>query len=963
MTRLRALLLATLLWVSAAHAEELKDAADEAEVQFTLGNEGYLRRDFRSALAHYFASHRLVANRNVLFNIARAYEQLGEYPEAFRYYSLFGRSGEVQALSADEAAALADARRRVQSKVALLDVSTNPPGATIYLDRKDLGGHGVTPRLLAVAPGRHSVIVELEGHSPAVLEDMLFEVGKTAPVSVTLEKILGRLDLRGSPAGATAVLDGPELVTVALPALAEVSPGRYRVTVSAPGHLPDTQEVVVVARGLTPLRVELRRQTGVLVVQADERDALVSIDGKPSGFTPAVIDGVAAGRHEIIVQAEGFKPWQTTVEVTPDERTLLDARLDASDEVSAASRTSEAASDAPASVSLVPKREIRAFGAQTVLDAVQGERGIFSADDESYAALGVRGFAPFGQYGNRILVQLDGHSLNDDWIGSSYITHDLLPDLEAIERVEIVRGPGSVLYGTGAFFGVINMVTSPDAPRHPVSANMAATSEGFLRLGGTAGLAFEGGSFWISGAGLYEQPSDFSWSAFASEANPEGLARDVGGQVGGGAVARLSWRDFGATAYFNERDKGIPTGSYGTVYGDDRFHFLDRRAFAELRYDPRVLPDLDLHARAYYDHYGYVGRLPTPMEDGGLLKETADTHWIGTELRAEGRPHATLRLTGGAGYEFHLRNKADGKDESGETYLDEDHPYHALSAHATVDYTPLELLSLTAGLRFDGWWHDALAADGADRFISSVSPRFAAILHPLASQTLKLLAGRSFRAPSIYELTYSDAATQVQSPDLEPETIWTYEVEFSQELPAELVATVGVFMNHIDGLVVSTGNQDAGDPLRYTNRSDTVWTLGVEAELARELVRGWMLGLQYSWQRTRAGDLGTDDELPGSPEHLASVKLVAPLSRPALLLATRLGVESGRLRRDGLSTDPLVGLDVVLSGEVPSAHLTYSLGIRNLIDWSGEIPVGEDLDGAALPTAGRSFFADLRFAW
>src|SRR4051812_11520802 len=65
--------------------------ADEADLHFQIGAEAYKKSDFTTALEHFLASNRLVPNRNVMFNIARAYEQLQRYPEAYRYYVDAGR--------------------------------------------------------------------------------------------------------------------------------------------------------------------------------------------------------------------------------------------------------------------------------------------------------------------------------------------------------------------------------------------------------------------------------------------------------------------------------------------------------------------------------------------------------------------------------------------------------------------------------------------------------------------------------------------------------------------------------------------------------------------------------------------------------------------------------------------------------------------------------------------------------
>ena len=90
--RLLPVLFASLLAAGPARAD---DVADEADLQFQIGAERYEAGDFKGALEHFLASNRLVANKNVLFNIARTYEQLRRAPDAYRYYVL-ALEGETQ---------------------------------------------------------------------------------------------------------------------------------------------------------------------------------------------------------------------------------------------------------------------------------------------------------------------------------------------------------------------------------------------------------------------------------------------------------------------------------------------------------------------------------------------------------------------------------------------------------------------------------------------------------------------------------------------------------------------------------------------------------------------------------------------------------------------------------------------------------------------------------------------------
>src|SRR5439155_25283113 len=98
------------------------------DLQFEIGAEAYQKGDFRTALEHFLTSNRLVPNRNVVFNIARTYEQLKRYADAHRYYvdALEGETN-PQTIST-----IKDAIKRIAPNVAVLRVESDPPGAIIY---------------------------------------------------------------------------------------------------------------------------------------------------------------------------------------------------------------------------------------------------------------------------------------------------------------------------------------------------------------------------------------------------------------------------------------------------------------------------------------------------------------------------------------------------------------------------------------------------------------------------------------------------------------------------------------------------------------------------------------------------------------------------------------------------------------------------------------------------------------
>jgi len=179
-------LTAALAFALASPAARAEGVADEAELHFELGSDAYAKGDYRAALSHFFLSNRLSPNRNVVFNIARTFEQMGRYADAHRHYvdALDGES-DPKAV-ADVTAAIA----RIAPRVAVLDVVTSPPGATLYVDRKELGSRGHGPRKLALPPGRYRVLAELDGYEPATSAPVDAVLGGSTRVELTLVRVV-----------------------------------------------------------------------------------------------------------------------------------------------------------------------------------------------------------------------------------------------------------------------------------------------------------------------------------------------------------------------------------------------------------------------------------------------------------------------------------------------------------------------------------------------------------------------------------------------------------------------------------------------------------------------------------------------------------------------------------------------------------------------------------------------------
>jgi outer membrane receptor for ferrienterochelin and colicins len=126
-----------------------------------------------------------------------------------------------------------------------------------------------------------------------------------------------------------------------------------------------------------------------------------------------------------------------------------------------ASKYEQKVTQAPASVTLLDDADLRNFGYRTLADALRSVRGTSVASDRNYAYVGMRGFLRPGDYNTRVLVLLDGHRVNENVYDSVSYENSCMIDLDLVDRIEVIRGPSSSIYGNNAFFGVINIVTKP----------------------------------------------------------------------------------------------------------------------------------------------------------------------------------------------------------------------------------------------------------------------------------------------------------------------------------------------------------------------------------------------------------------------------------------------------------------------------------------------------------------------
>jgi iron complex outermembrane receptor protein len=200
--------------------------------------------------------------------------------------------------------------------------------------------------------------------------------------------------------------------------------------------------------------------------------------------------------------------------------------------VSAAAKHPQPSRLAPSAVTVVTREDIRRLGYRTLAEALRSVRGFYGTHDRNYDYIGVRGFLRPGDYNDRILLLVNGHAYNDDVYQTAHLGYDFGIDLEAVERIEVIRGPGAALYGGNALFAVVNVVTlnAKDAPgvRPLVETGSFGRKRGQVSVGHT----FAGGpEVFASGSVLdVNGPEELFYPPYDRPQTNFGVARNADGE-------------------------------------------------------------------------------------------------------------------------------------------------------------------------------------------------------------------------------------------------------------------------------------------------------------------------------------------------------------------------------------------------------------------------------------------------
>lgn len=613
-----------------------------------------------------------------------------------------------------------------------------------------------------------------------------------------------------------------------------------------------------------------------------------------------------------------------------------------------ATRSPEPADRVSSPTTVLDGEALRRRGIRLVADALREVPSAFVVPTGSWG--GVTSLFLRGGESDYVKVLVDGVPLNAP---GGYVDLAALT-MDNVERVEVVRGPASVLYGSDAVSGVIQLFTRPG--QGPARGGAALTGGSFGswagELWGSAGGARLGASVAAARSrtdGIHDFNSDFENTVLSARMH----------------AAPGTATDLAVSARFGDHTSHFPTDFTGAPVDRNQRTF-ERGLTLGLEAAHRIAPAMEARlALSLLDADGGSGDDPDSAADTAgyafASRRAREVARQGADGRLLFRPRPGVSLTAGVAVEreseaqsgWSTSNFGGGAFTEPDTPFDRSRTTHGGYVQALVQ--PVARVSVTGGTR----------VDDSDAFGSFATWRVGAVVRAARATRLRASAGTAFKAPSLAE-TWADSPFEVGNPALEPERTSSWEVGLAQELLAGALTVEATWFDQQFHDLIQYQSAEPGEPTYFNLGAATA--RGLEA--AGRVRLGSRIRLGLGWTRlhtevTESGTGATSAFAPGEallrrPANSGSVS-VDWLASPAIRLGARVSIAGPREDLDyaefparRTTLDGYALTDLSAEARLPvAAGLLATLRVENAFDADYETIVG-------YPGRGRAVFLGLR---
>jgi iron complex outermembrane receptor protein len=587
--------------------------------------------------------------------------------------------------------------------------------------------------------------------------------------------------------------------------------------------------------------------------------------------------------------------------------------------VVAAGMRQQTLQQAPASVSIVDANDIQLFNYRSIADVLRGQRSFYTFNNGLDTYVGVRGLQIPGNYNSQILLLEDGRPTNELVNEFTGVGQGEGVPMEAVKQVEVLRGPGSSLYGTDAMFGVVNVVTKDGADVDGVEERTELGSNETIHQNVLWGQTFKGGWDVLADISGYTTEGDRSiiYDGVTDPAHNYGhiVDSDNAASLNGFAKIKNGPFTFQIDSWVRHTDDSAAT--YLTSFANPGWQH-QQQTNATLKLDHDFGNGQELHAMVYYTHFD--SRLASPYDTTQVSVPytyftNADDDFLGEQVNYGWQLNHDLHLLAGAQGTEAIHTRQDDSDTLTGAVLNVPASYsgYGLFAEGTDQLT--KWLSLTVGGRFDE----------VQRVGSHVSPRVAVIWTPEKSDAIKALYRSAFRSPTLSDLLYHTPPPSgvIANPNLKPETIDTYELEWDRDYGNGWQTTANTYLWNMSNEII-TGTLPDGSTQQQNG--DKLATEGLELEADKK----WDSGASFRLYGTYAHGFQDGGTLAHSPDWITGAAVAIPVLRRDTFVSIEPQVVGQQKNDLGEYMSPTFLTNVVFTSRDIWKNWTLQAGVYNL---------------------------------
>lgn len=494
--------------------------------------------------------------------------------------------------------------------------------------------------------------------------------------------------------------------------------------------------------------------------------------------------------------------------------------------VTSASKRLEKIAEAPAVISVVTAEEIALFGGQDLGDVLSRMLGVQTHNTHVNGVnfIGIRSDQPAVADNSHVLVLLNGSAFSQDSYNGGIFNNanTAAVPINAIARIELIRGPGSVLHGSKAFQGIINIVTKD---REDDSGSLAAGRGQMDTEFYKAEVSIERGDFslMVKAMRVNTDGPELTWSAGGTiNRLTENMIED-----NFGVLLTTKYKNIKATMWYGETDQGS-TRINPIASEVVRGYWRNKKYFANLAYDKELNKHWKLSTKLALN--GHRSGISLWQEDGGPEVEyESDDQSI--ELNLMGELHNGSNLLLGS-IVSRLTGATPGAIAPVEDWQD-----IWWSLYAQYDYQVKDWMKLTLGGQYN-------KTEENSKFV----PRLGSVMQFTPTLGMKLLYGEAYRSPTTAEKGVNIPAINLfGNPSIKPETIQTVDIQFYYHKDSRQAALT--FFRSRQRDLITRFTSDAGI-ISFRNEGE-VTIKGIELEGKSVFYEDWFFtgGLSYQTNR------------------------------------------------------------------------------------------------------------------